>query len=224
MKPQPEGGVGSLAVCSSPAPPHEPHPRDAPRDSRLASGGRVANGGQRAYVLPRVESTAVDGQLPSDVVAEWSGAGVEDLAATPELYDATNTRAEENVLGGLRGCKACSATNARAEEGSTYGERQSPGRRWMSMLPGSFTRRADVREYPIDDEAIVYDPRTQMLYHLNQAALAIWRACDGRTIRDIANALARTYDADSDATLGHVSQIVSLFAVGGLLDREKEHA
>ncbi|MFH1109299.1 MAG: PqqD family protein [Planctomycetota bacterium] len=153
-----------------------------------------------SYTLPAVESVMLDHDLPTDVQAEWPGARTSNLRPTPAATPPS----------------PLAVTEVRPDPPDDFGGSTDP-----LDCP---RRRSGLCEYPIDDEAIVYDPRTQMLHYLNETAFAIWRACDGRTIRDIASTLARTYDADSGVVLGHASQMVNLLAVGGLLDHEKNHA
>jgi len=86
------------------------------------------------------------------------------------------------------------------------------------------TRRPDVREYPIDNEALIYDPQAKVLYHLNETACRVWRGCDGRTVDHLAAALSATYDVDKATAAGHVAQLIGLFEIGGLLAREAADA
>lgn len=84
----------------------------------------------------------------------------------------------------------------------------------------SAMRRAEVREYVIDDEALLFDPSREFLYYLNEAAFCIWQDCEGRTIREAALLLSGRYDVDPETALDHVQQIVGALTVGGLLTWE----
>ncbi|MBI3833281.1 MAG: PqqD family protein [Planctomycetes bacterium] len=152
-----------------------------------------------AYSLPKVESAHVDGHLPPDVVAEWSGR---------HLSDSVSVHAKATVVSG----------QPKEHHANQYPEPLPPS--WIIKSPKSLRRRSDVREYPIDKEALLFDPCTQMLYYLNETAFAIWQACDGRTMREIARLLIGEYDSEFDVVLGHASQIVNVLALGGLFDHE----
>ena len=85
-------------------------------------------------------------------------------------------------------------------------------------------QRAEVREYVIDDEALLFDSSTESLYYLNETAFSIWRICDGRTIRGVALLLTRTYDVGPETALRHVRQVVGLLAIAGLVSQETADA
>ena len=80
-------------------------------------------------------------------------------------------------------------------------------------------RRNGVRDYQIDGEAVLLDPKTHKVFLLNQTALAVWRRCDGQaTIRQVAQSLTKTYRVVFEAALDHVAQLIALFAASQLLD------
>ncbi len=82
-------------------------------------------------------------------------------------------------------------------------------------------RRNDVRDYQIDGEAVLFDPKTQKILQLNQTALAVYRRCDGQTkMRQVAESLTRTYHVAFDSALDQVEQLVGLFAASSLLEVE----
>jgi hypothetical protein len=152
------------------------------------------------FGAPVIESAVLDGDVPKDVIAEWSGAdhlNDGELPATPKRL--TGRTAEEDARG--------------TDTSERCGWRR-PG------AGASPTRRTDVREYPIDDEALVYDPQTQVLYHLNETAFAIWRRCDGRRIEELASGLTDEYDVNPETALDHVSTVVEILETGGLFAPE----
>ena len=82
-------------------------------------------------------------------------------------------------------------------------------------------RRNEVRDYRIDGESVLFDPRSHNMYLLNQTALTVFRRCDGQTtIRQIADLLSKTYHVAFDSALGQVEQLVVLFADARLVDLE----
>jgi hypothetical protein len=84
-------------------------------------------------------------------------------------------------------------------------------------------RRNDVRDYQIDAEAVLFDPKTHKILLLNQTALAVFRRCDGETtMRQVAESLTKTYHVAFDNALDHVEQLVGLFAASSLLDVEED--
>ncbi len=80
-------------------------------------------------------------------------------------------------------------------------------------------RRNEVRDYRIDGESVLFDPRSHKMYLLNQTALAVFRCCDGQTtMREVAESLTKTYRVVFETALDHVEQLVALFAASQLLD------
>jgi len=52
---------------------------------------------------------------------------------------------------------------------------------------------------PLDEEWVVYDPRTRELHVLNRAAAIVWICCDGRTsVRDIVQAVTESFNGQVD--------------------------
>jgi Coenzyme PQQ synthesis protein D (PqqD) len=79
-------------------------------------------------------------------------------------------------------------------------------------------RAAEVRVYPLGDEALVYAPAAQAAYALNRSALAIFELCDGqRTVADIGREVARTLGCAPDTLLPDVGQGVSELREAGLV-------
>jgi PqqD family protein of HPr-rel-A system len=107
---------------------------------------------------------------------------------------------------------------ARSDSTTTAAGTASP--RWYerrSELPVP-ARRDEVTMELLDDQAVLYDPQTGTTLRLNETALAVWRACDGRTsLRSIAETLGRDYDVDFDRALDDVEQVVCLLTQHGLL-------
>ncbi|HEV7808941.1 MAG TPA: PqqD family protein [Solirubrobacteraceae bacterium] len=81
-------------------------------------------------------------------------------------------------------------------------------------------REEDLLVEIVDGEAIIYDLRSNDVHHLDERALAIWRACDGRTtIQQIANA---SVDAGSvEPTLRALDAAGLLEQVGELRSRRQ---
>ena len=64
---------------------------------------------------------------------------------------------------------------------------------------------ADIRLYPLGDEALAYLPTVGTGCALNRTALAIFELCDGqRTVADIGRELAQTLGCAPDALLADV--------------------
>ncbi|MBN2560444.1 MAG: PqqD family protein [Phycisphaerae bacterium] len=56
-------------------------------------------------------------------------------------------------------------------------------------------RRAGVRLYRVDDEAVLYDPAHDGVHYLNATALFIWERCDGRrAVEDIVEDLTDAFE------------------------------
>ncbi len=95
---------------------------------------------------------------------------------------------------------------------------------WPSAEIPMPLRRDDIRDYQIDAEAVLFDPKTHKILLLNQTALAVFRCCDGQTtVRQVAETLTNSYNVALDSALDHVEQLVASFAASSLLDVE-DHA
>lgn len=177
-----------------------PPPALHPHDAHGAEGESRSSAREKLpYASPRIQSAVMDGRLPPDVVAEWSG-------VLPEKLDAPIATGT-GTPGSTSGADACRLP------------RPVGRRRWWE-LPASLRRRADVLEYPIDNEALLYDPTLQALYCLNETAFYVWRQCNGRSPADLASDLARSYDVENDIALDHVTNAVEMLAIGGLFAEE----
>ena len=71
-----------------------------------------------------------------------------------------------------------------------------------TTLTSSSDAMADIRpvaspnvvEHEIDDDLVLYDPRTDAVHVLNETAAAVWWLCDGQlTCREIATQIAKLY-------------------------------
>jgi hypothetical protein len=157
---------------------------------------------QRAFASPTVQSARLEGNLPEDVVAEWGGTPPRDVGRV------------EVGQGAIR----------QAGDGTDGGRADAPG--WtQGPLPTEVPlRRAVVREFAVDNEILLFDYGTECLYYLNDTACAIWRACDGKALDDLALWLTRQYGVDPPTALHHVRQVVEVLAVGGLISWETADA
>lgn len=94
---------------------------------------------------------------------------------------------------------------------------------WTDTEIATPLRRNDVRDYQIDGEAVLFDPKTHKILLLNQTALAVFRRCDGQTtMRQVAESLTYSFNVTFDSALDHVEQLVTLFADSSLLDVEDD--
>ncbi len=79
-------------------------------------------------------------------------------------------------------------------------------------------QRAGLIEQTLDGEAVLYDCVTGQTHRMNETALAVWRACDGRqTTHDVADQLANVYAAPADVLLDDVEQLITAFARADLV-------
>jgi PqqD family protein of HPr-rel-A system len=78
--------------------------------------------------------------------------------------------------------------------------------------------RPDVSAYTLDEELVVYDPRSAETYLLNPTAAYVWEACDGEnTIEEIARGLSEGYAIDVERALDDVREIIQGFQRAGLI-------
>jgi hypothetical protein len=79
-------------------------------------------------------------------------------------------------------------------------------------------RIADLRVYPLGDEALVYVPAPATAFVLNRSALAIFELCDGRrTVVEIGREFAQTLGCAPDTLLPDVDHGVSELQQMGLI-------
>jgi hypothetical protein len=77
-----------------------------------------------------------------------------------------------------------------------------------------------VSVFPVDNEALLYDPVQGTIYHLNATAFLVWRCCDGRTVAELAQAVTAAFGADPATAEKHVQEVVDLLTLGGLLNEK----
>lgn len=80
--------------------------------------------------------------------------------------------------------------------------------------------RSDVVFRRLDEEWVVFDPRTQRLHALNLTAAFVWELCTGRaTVDEIATEVERAFETppEREAVRRDVAEAVARFAREGLL-------
>jgi PqqD family protein of HPr-rel-A system len=88
--------------------------------------------------------------------------------------------------------------------------------------------RTDLTFVQIEDEAILYDPESVRLHHLNHSAALIFQLCDGSgTVEELARDIADELGLPEDDILKQVQQVVGHFEHSGILSgqpkRTEEH-
>ena len=80
-------------------------------------------------------------------------------------------------------------------------------------------RRSDVLVESANDETLLYDPVTRMVYVLNSTARLIWDLCDQQhDIEEMAIALQQRFTVPADCDLrGDIEQILAEISQQGLL-------
>jgi len=184
----------SIACCA------EPDTRAA-----IASGldqrpvGRLA--GRLPFLEPVFRSAVASPGLPGDVVAEWSG---ENATITPGERTGASLAKDRGSVDAVDAPTRASGAALKATA--------------RPVRPGH------IQEYPLDGEALLFDARTQTIYQLNETAYAVWRGCEGRTIRDLALDVAARFEVDPKTASEHILELVGLFLGGGLLTLEARDA
>jgi PqqD family protein of HPr-rel-A system len=78
--------------------------------------------------------------------------------------------------------------------------------------------RADLDLVEIDDEKVVYDPRTGEVHYLNATAALVFELCDGSgSVREIAGDLAEAFGLPEDEVVDQVEGLVASLREAGLL-------
>jgi hypothetical protein len=79
-------------------------------------------------------------------------------------------------------------------------------------------RRDDVMEYPVDAEAVLFDPTSRNMYVLNESALSVWRMCDGRTtVHEMAGSHMNVHAVDVRTARDDIDRLLGSFAAVNLL-------
>lgn len=80
----------------------------------------------------------------------------------------------------------------------------------------------EVTTFPLDDELVLYDPRSAWAYVLNATAARIWSFWDGsRSIASVARAIATTYALPYQQALADVRDLIAELCSAGLLVIER---
>jgi hypothetical protein len=83
-------------------------------------------------------------------------------------------------------------------------------------------RRSDVRVRDVEGDTVVLDRAAERIHRLNATASFIWHRCDGRrTVRDIADELAGSFDVEPEAANEAVVAAVDQLDQLGLLDHPR---
>jgi hypothetical protein len=74
------------------------------------------------------------------------------------------------------------------------------------------SKRSDVFERSLEDEAVLYDPVDSVMHTLSPVAAFIWKLCDGKhTSEEIARSVCEVYDADPETALKDVENMLDQF-------------
>ena len=81
------------------------------------------------------------------------------------------------------------------------------------------TRLGGTEEHRLDDELLVYVPRSEQAFTLNRSAVAIWELCDGtRTVEEITEELGQCLGRSRTTLLTDVIKGVTRLHELGLLE------
>jgi Coenzyme PQQ synthesis protein D (PqqD) len=87
------------------------------------------------------------------------------------------------------------------------------------MVGDRAKRRSDVSIREVEGDTVVLDRGAEQIHRLNSTASFIWHRCDGRrTVRDIADDLADSFDVDPAAANEVVVTALRQLDQLGLLD------
>jgi Coenzyme PQQ synthesis protein D (PqqD) len=74
------------------------------------------------------------------------------------------------------------------------------------------TRRSNVHVRVVEGEVVMLDRQAGLIHQLNHTASHIWGLCDGqRTLAEIANQLALTFDTDASTAAQDVATLIRQF-------------
>lgn len=101
--------------------------------------------------------------------------------------------------------------------GATFIQVRSPCLRSMAGSPNDVDPplpriRADLSAFPLDDELVIYDPRTGESFILNVTGRLVYERCDGeRTEADIADEIAAIHGIPVQQALIDVNELLMSF-------------
>lgn len=92
----------------------------------------------------------------------------------------------------------------------------------LSMAPQhddcpTWSRNPEVREFVIDNEGLLFHPVIQLLCHLNETAMFIWRNCEGLSSDALIDKLACHFRVEPATAKRHVTKTLELFSVSGFV-------
>ncbi len=102
--------------------------------------------------------------------------------------------------------------------------RYQPESHWARrMLVVAPCKREGLVEKVLDSEAVLYDESNGHTHRMNETALWVWRACDGRsTTWQLAERLTRAFEVSHEAAQSDVEQLIAAFAQAGLVTASQE--
>jgi PqqD family protein of HPr-rel-A system len=91
----------------------------------------------------------------------------------------------------------------------------------VSYRHGPLRADPEVLTSSLDDELVLYDPRTGFAHTLNVTGAHIWNLCDGsHRLASVAHDVATTYRISDGQALADVTEFVRDLDQAGLLARE----
>jgi len=89
----------------------------------------------------------------------------------------------------------------------------------IKFIDHKFRKKSHILSEELDDEKVLYDPKTQNTYALNPMAAVIWDLCDGEhTPAQIAEEVLSVLEADQSQVLSDVIRTVNEFLEKDLVE------
>lgn len=84
-------------------------------------------------------------------------------------------------------------------------------------------RRNELLYRALDQEGIIFDPKTDMVHCLNQTAAMIWELLDGHhNLNDIVKVIISKFKVETDKAIADVEKALEDFRQLGLLSDQKD--
>jgi len=81
-------------------------------------------------------------------------------------------------------------------------------------------RKKDIPWRIIDNQALVVNPKTSLIYPLNVTACQIWQLLDGvKNIKEIAEIIYNEFEADKETIQSDVLSFISQLKDAGLIEK-----
>ncbi len=90
-----------------------------------------------------------------------------------------------------------------------------------NLTSQKINRKAEILREELDDETLLFNPKTRKTYVLNEMADVIWELCDGmHSPEEITDEIVSVLDVDPNTVSKDVSKVLNEFVLQNLVEVE----